>query len=81
MQWDTNEHGNITLSPLIDFEARVAEGMACCVRMELAVPPGPPRSEAIAVQVAMTLLQAQRLVLGLQRTIDHILTPPQTPPN
>ncbi len=75
MDWDSNERGNITVSPLMGFEMRVALGTGCCVRMVLAVHPGPPQGAATAVQVAMTLAQAQDFVLGLQRTIDQILAP------
>jgi hypothetical protein len=73
MAWDTNEQGNVTLSPLISYRTAILAETGCGVRLVLARPKDAVGTDSIVVQMAMTVVQAETLVRDIQQMIARIL--------
>jgi hypothetical protein len=73
MAWDTNEIGNITLSPLISYETATLAETGCGVRLILARPEDASGTGSLVAQMAMTVAQAEALVQDVQQMIDRLL--------
>jgi hypothetical protein len=72
MPFDINPQGSITITPLISYETAVVADVGCAMRLILARPTDPLGTGSIVVQTAMTVEQAEELVLDIQKMIDHI---------
>jgi hypothetical protein len=82
MSWDTNAQGNITLTPLVQYDTAMLAAIGLGLRLVLARPEDQRGTGSLIVQTAMTVEQASELVQDLQQIIDHILASPSSrPPN
>jgi hypothetical protein len=82
MAWDTNERGNISLTPLVEYDTAILADIGLGLRLTLARPDDQRGTGSLIVQMAMSVEQAAELVQDLQQIIDRILrTPSSRPPN
>ena len=82
MSWDTNERGNITLTPLVEYDTAIFADIGLGLRLTLARPEDQLGTGSLIVQMAMSVEQVTELVQDLQQIIDRILTNRSSaPPN
>jgi len=73
MSWDINAQGNITLTPLVQYDTAILADIGLGLRLILARPEDQRGTGSLIVQMAMTVEQASELVRDLQKIIDRII--------
>jgi hypothetical protein len=72
-EWDKNSAGNIRVAPVFSFEVAPLHGMAVGLRLELVQNLDQPQKDLTAVQLGMTVAQAEGLIDLLRLQIDALL--------
>jgi hypothetical protein len=72
-EWNKNDAGNVSLTPLISFQTAELHGIGVGLRFELSRGPDESHKHALVVQVAMSVEQAIDLAETLQLRADHVL--------
>ena len=74
--WTKDAAGNITFTPLIEFETTLVAGMAIGLRLALERPGDERGKPSGSVQMALTPVQAKELAHALQQAAASVTAPP-----
>lgn len=74
MSFDVNDEGKIDLWELAYYETATVAGMMAAMRLTFSNRKDIPHTQAIAVQVGISLEQLQKLIRDLQQLEEAILS-------
>jgi hypothetical protein len=73
MPWDYDNRGALIAPPLVGYETEVVAKTYCGLRLVLARPEDPPGTGSMAVQLKMTVSEAESLVKDLRKLVAEVL--------